>query len=79
LDDREENFWRGYQSRSRRNSTIAKIFGEVVDRAQQICVADHEKIEIFNREQKNLFVPRCNELEDVDGSVREGRTTVICR
>lgn len=79
LDDREENFWRGYRSRSRRNSTIAKIFGEVVDRAQQICVADHEKIEIFNREQKNLFVPRCNELEDVDGSVREGRTTVICR
>ena len=51
LDDRKENFWRGYRSQIQRNLMIAKIFGEVVDCAQQICVAD---------EQKNLFVPRCN-------------------
>jgi hypothetical protein len=33
---------------------ITKIFGEVVDCAQQICVANYERIEIFNRKQNKI-------------------------
>jgi hypothetical protein len=33
---------------------ITKIFGEVVDPTQKICIADHKKIEIFTREQNKI-------------------------
>ena len=53
--DREGNFWKGYQSQNQRSLSIAKHFEKVVDRTQQICIADREKIEIFTcKQNKNV-------------------------